>query len=440
MMLLALVAVMVATTRVLAAPSSGRPCRNSTITQSHRNFLYVTNWGIYGAGYNPDNIPLKDVSHVLYAFADIRPNGTVVSSDPWADTGKPFGNDSTKEPGRNAYGLVKQLYLKKMANRNMKVILSIGGSNWSPKFASVAANDACRANFVSSAVNLVADWLMLIWKGMDGVDLNWEYPNTNETNTNCVKMLTDLRKGLDDYSTMHANGYHFTLSFPAPAGPQNYRAFNFRAMDKSLDFWSLMAFDFAGPWENTTGHQANVYRSRLYPLSTKASIERAVEDYINGGVAPGKINLGMPLYGRAFSNTQGLGKPYHGQPNGSLGQSGIWLYKDLPRPGAKVFWDNVAKATYSYDNTTRQLVSFDNMKSAKYKQGYIKKKGLGGAMFWEASGDKPGRQSIVHITATGMGRLEISKNLLSYPISQYANIRNGMKCNVTSFSPTKRIP
>ncbi|OHW89580.1 chitinase 1 [Colletotrichum incanum] len=434
MMLLTLVAVVVAIMRVLAAPLSERPCGNSTTKRSHRNLLYVTNWGIYGAGYSPDNIQSKDISHVLYAFADIRPNGTVVSSDPWADTGKPFGNDIIQEPGRNAYGLVKQLYLKKMANRNMKVILYIGGSNWSPKFAPVASNDARRANFVSSAIKLVTDW------GMDGVDLNWEYPNTNETNTNCVKMLTDLRKGLDDYSAMHANGYHFTLSFPAPAEPQNYRPFNFKAMDKPLDFWSLMAFDFAGSWENTTGHQANVYRSRSKPLSTKASIERAVEDCINGGVAPWKINLGMPLYGRAFSNTHGLGKPYHGQPNGSLDQPGIWLYKDLPRPGANVYWDNAAKATYSYNNFTRQLVSFDDMKNAKYKQGYIKKKGLGGAMFWEATGDKSGRQSLVHSMATSMGRLEKSKNLLSYPISQYDNIRDGMKSNVTSCLRAKRIP
>ncbi|WQF82171.1 Putative glycoside hydrolase family 18, catalytic domain, glycosyl hydrolase family 18 (GH18) active [Colletotrichum destructivum] len=432
MLLLALVAVFVTVTRVVAVAPSGRSCGNSTVKQGHRNILYVTNWGIYGAGYNPDDIPVEEISHVLYAFADILPNGTVASSDPWADTGKPFGNDSTNEPGNNAYGLVKQLYLKKMANRNMKVILSIGGYTFSPKFAPVAADDARRANFVSSAVKLVADW------GMDGIDLDWEYPNTTETNINCVKMLTELRKGLDDYSAKHAEGYHFALGFAAPAGPQNYRAFNLKAMDESLDFWSLMAFDFAGPWDNTTGHQSNVFGNKANPMSTKASIERAIKDYANGGVAPGKINLGMPLYGRAFSKTRGLGEPYCGVPNGTLGQPGILLYKDLPRPRSKVHFDNEAKATYSYDNTTGELVSFDNMKSAKYKQAYIKKKKLGGAMFWEATGDKIGRESLVRKMAAGLGGLEKSPNLLSYPVSQYDNIRNGMKSNLTSIPETNR--
>ncbi|KAF6817743.1 class v chitinase 1 [Colletotrichum sojae] len=457
MRLLTFLTWLAAATLVLAVPlveharcstSNGKPCpsptrgkppggrRNSTSVTAHmkkgqhRNVLYVTNWSIYGAKYNPDDIPIDKVTHILYAFADILPNGTVVSSDPFADTGKPFPKDNPSEPGHNAYGLVKQLYMKKMANPYMKVILSIGGYNWSPKFVPVAADDKLRANFVSSAVKLVAD------HGFDGLDVDWEYPNTTETNANCVKLLAELRTGLDDYSKKHAGGYHFTLGFAAPAGPQNYAAFDHRAMDRSLDFWSLMAFDFAGPWENTTGHQSNVYVSKKNPLSTRASIEKALADYNRAGVASRKINLGMPLYGRAFENTQGLGKSYRGLPNGTLGQAGIWLYKELPRPGATVMWDNVAKATYSYDNATRELVSYDDLKSALYKQGYIKNKKLGGAMFWEASGDRPGEQSIVRNMADWMGKLEKSRNLLSYPISQYDNIRNNMQSSNATTNST----
>ncbi|CRK39895.1 hypothetical protein BN1708_020660, partial [Verticillium longisporum] len=61
----------------------------------------------------------------------------------------------------------------------------------------------------------------------------------------CVILLQELRQALDEYSAKHANGYHFLLTFAAPAGPQNYGAFDFAAMDKSLDYWSLMAYDFA---------------------------------------------------------------------------------------------------------------------------------------------------------------------------------------------------
>ncbi|KAH0439683.1 chitinase 1 [Colletotrichum camelliae] len=412
--------------------NASHPTNGSTPANGqHRNLLYVTNWSIYGAGYNPDDIPIDKITHVLYAFADIQANGTVVSSDPWADTGKSFGKDKTSEPGNNAYGLVKQLYMKKMANRQLKVIMSIGGYNWSPKFAPVIANEKLRANFVASSVKMVADF------GLDGLDVDYEYPNTTETSANTVKLLSELRTGLDQYSAKYANGYHFTLGFAAPAGPQNYAKLDFKGMDKSLDFWSLMAFDFAGAWENTTGHQSNVFTSKKTPLSTRASIDKAVKDYTKAGIPARKINLGMPLYGRAFNNTKGMGQSYRGLPNGTLAQPGIFVYKDLPRPGARVVWDSVVKATYSYDNRTQQLVSYDDLKSALYKQEYIKKKKLGGAMFWEASGDKMGDESIVRNMADWMGKLDRSRNLISYPVSKYDNIRNNMKGSNTTSNTAK---
>lgn len=58
----------------------------------------------------------------------------------------------------------------------------------------------------------------------------------------------------------------------------------------------------------------------------------------------------------------------------------------------------------------------------------MKQKGLGGAVFWEASGDRKGDQSLVGTVARGVGLdvLDKSTNLLAYPVSQYDNIRNGM--------------
>ncbi|KAM0282486.1 hypothetical protein ACHAQH_003000 [Verticillium albo-atrum] len=388
-------------------------------SQGLRNLLYVTNWGIYGANYQPDQIPADKITHINYAFADIQPDGTVISSDAWADTQIAFAGDNTTEPGTNAYGMIKQIYKKKQANRGLKVLLSIGGWTYSPKFAPVAADETKRARFVSSAVKLIADW------GMDGIDVDWEYPNTPEMNKHCVLLFRELRHALDAYSSKHANGYHFLLTFAAPAGPDNYEAFDMPAMDKQLDYWSLMGYDFAGSWDNTTGHGSNIFTNPANPLATKYSLNQAIRDYFKGGVAPSRFNLGIPLYGRGFNNTQGLGKPYSGIPVGSLGEVGTWVYKDLPRPGAKVYFDPVAQATYSYDEKTKQLVTFDDLNSVSHKVDYLKSLGLGGAMFWEAAGDKTGDQSIVSFVAKSLG-LETSQNLLSYPVSQYDNIRNNL--------------
>lgn len=49
------------------------------------NVGYVVNWGIYARAYRPQQLPARSLSHILYAFANVTPEGTVTLSDAWAD-------------------------------------------------------------------------------------------------------------------------------------------------------------------------------------------------------------------------------------------------------------------------------------------------------------------------------------------------------------------
>lgn len=105
----------------------------------------------------------------------------------------------------------------------------------------------------------------------------------------------------------------------------------------------------------------------------------------------------------------------------------------LPKPNAQVFNDSQAIASWSYDAASRTMISYDTPQVASQKVEYIKNTGLGGAMWWETSGDHPGSSpdSLINITVQGLGgyegkHMEKSENCLEYPQSKYDNLKAGM--------------
>ena len=184
------------------------------------------------------------------------------------------------------------------------------------------------------------------------------------------------------------------LSLACPAGLKHYEKLHIQAMDKYLDFWNLMAYDYSGSWDTIAAHQANLYPSRSDLNSTPFATSTAVEYYTSHGVSPSKLVLGMPLYGRSFLATDGPGKPFNGTDKGSF-EKGVWDFKALPQDGAKEIVDKAIGASWSYDAGKRVMISYDTKEVAKMKVKFIQDEHLGGAMWWESSGDKAGDEGII---------------------------------------------
>lgn len=301
----------------------------------------------------------------------------------------------------------------------MKVMLSIGGWTWSTNFPAAASTAATRKTFAQSAVGFLKDW------GFDGIDIDWEYPADATEAENMILLLQAVRDELDSYAAQYAKGHHFLLSIAAPAGPDNYNKLKLAELGKVLDYVNLMAYDFAGSWSDYSGHDANLYANPQNLNATPFNTQDAVDAYIKGGVPANKIVLGMPIYGRSFQKTEGIGKPYTGVGAGSW-EDGVWDYKALPKAGATVQCDDTAKGCYSYDSSTQELISFDTPAMISTKVDWLKGKGLGGSMFWEASADKKGTDSLISTSHNGLGSQDSAQNYLDYPNSVYDNIKNGM--------------
>lgn len=88
----------------------------------------------------------------------------------------------------------------------MKVLLSIGGWTYSPKFHPVVVNPALRSKFVASSIRLLEDY------GLDGLDIDYEYPQNDEQARGYVELLKELRHGLDAHAQRKGANYKFLLT------------------------------------------------------------------------------------------------------------------------------------------------------------------------------------------------------------------------------------
>ena len=378
---------------------------------------------IYGRQHFVTDLPSEKLTKVTYAFANVNSTtGEVYLSDEWADVQFNYPGDVASN-GTQLFGNFNQLYKLKQQNRNLKTVLSVGGWSYRENFKTALATNATRRRFAESSLQLIADL------GLDGFDIDWEYPEDTTDAANLIETVKLCRTLYDEYSSKYANGYRFNLDISAPAGPLRYTVLPIAAMDPYIDDWQLMAFDYMGPgFSNITGHLSNIYASKSNPVTTDFNTAQAIDYYKSQVSSSRKIILGMPLYGRSFANTNGLGQRFNGSGDGTW-EAGVLDYKALPPNGSTVYTNKKVVASWSYDNKTRQLVSFDTPEVQRLKAKYLEREKLGGAWWWDSSSDRTDDKSLVGTVSKALGgtkRLQQNVNNLYYPLSKYDNIRGAV--------------
>ena len=378
-----------ATTTPTPAPTASTP--GGTATLGDRKVVgYFTAWSTYARNYQVTDIPGNKVSHINYAFANVA-NGKCVLGDSYADIDKAFAGD-TWDTGV-LRGNFNQLIKLRDKNPNLKTLISIGGWTWSANFSAAAATDASRKAFASSCVDFMKQYKF------DGVDIDWEYPvsgglqsGSPADKANYTALLQEFRNQLNAKETADSRDYLLTIA--APAGPSIINNLEPAKIAVATDWINLMSYDYHGGWDATTGHNAPLAQGAADPSPTGWSVSETVDAYLAAGVPAGKLVVGVPFYGRGWTTTgtanAGLFQAGTGASVGTW-ESGVFDYSDIAKnylPTMTRYWDADAKVPYLYDPARKLFISYDDPESIAAKAAYINSKGLGGAMFWEFSGDR----------------------------------------------------
>ncbi|MBA3927730.1 glycosyl hydrolase family 18 protein [Listeria rustica] len=396
----------------------------------YRNVMYYGDWSIGESEgkFYPKDIPADKLTHLNFAFMDFDSAGNLEFTDKDAAVSAAVGQKAAMG------GILNALQDLRAANPNLKIGVSLGGWTKSGDFSVMAANDASRANFVKNVLKFVK------YTNMNFVDVDWEYPNSPRDGDlldskedegtpnagpadkeNYVKLLQDLRTGLDAQGKELNQKYELSVALPASQWTMS-QGIDVEKVFEIVDFGNMMTYDMHGSWDGVTGHQTALYDNPSDPYAHYGLSIDSVAKYLKGkGVPSEKIVVGAAFYTRGW-NTVAEGadasKPGLFQPaertnknadgstsNGANNEKplvagdggvagGIWAYRSLDTlkamtPGLTEYWDDVAKAPYMYSRETGAFFTYDNARSLAAKANYVKANNLGGMISWMQSQDKP---------------------------------------------------
>ncbi|MDY8137996.1 Ig-like domain-containing protein [Aquimarina sp. 2201CG5-10] len=342
--------------------------------------------------------PLQHINEAAKQRAEAQGFQVELNANTWSHPGwglsGPLPLPLHKEDG--APGLLELAHQK-----GVKVMASIGGWSMCKHFPEMAADPVKRARFIE-------DCKKLINMGFDGIDLDWEYPGPyagmNFTGTqadfaNFENLVQEIRNAI---------GPTKLITAAMSADPRKLQDFNWSQLANTMDYFNMMTYDFNGGWSNIAGHNAPVY-----PYDGAEAPDFNWQSTLNAllakGVPPGKINFGIPFYGRgvvtdgaAALNAPTVKRNVTIQPDGPVSTSADYtnwpqeVYDGTPNhffikqktgtgSGWTRHWDNQAQVPYMTNGNF--FLSYDDEESIGIKAQYINDNNLAGTIVWTVYGD-----------------------------------------------------
>lgn len=194
---------------------------------------YFTNWSQHrqGLGYfTPANIDPSLCTHLYYAFAtiDIR-------------TRSPSPLEPNDLNIATSSGMYEEFNRLKMKNRRLKTLLSLGGATVnSTQFRIVLETDRSRREFIRTTMRYLRKY------EFDGLDLDWEYPETENDRQLFSSIIREYRLAFQQEASRYNRTRLLLTAAVAAYRPKIEAAYEIRELATYLDYINLMSYDYHG--------------------------------------------------------------------------------------------------------------------------------------------------------------------------------------------------
>ncbi len=347
----------------------------------------------YVAGFRDfdfSKIDASKLTHINYAFANII-DGRVM-----------FDSERIDNTEMNSADIVKLNDLKKI-NPDLKILVSVGGWGWSDNFSDVALTDSSRTRFAMSAADFILRY------GIDGIDIDWEYPNLPgagntfrpEDVSNFTLLLKCVREHIDSLALSEGRREKYLLTI-ATGGDSAYVAnTDLGEVAMFTDFINIMSYDLHNGLTWQAGHHTNLHLSE-YDEPWGDATERAVRMHLEEGVPAAKINLGIPFYGRLWRGVEPVNNGLYRDAATTGGSISYTDILDAAASGKFIrIYDSSAAAPFLWNEKDSLFISYDDKVSLMAKMKYVRDNKLGGVMFWEYSEDPD--EKLLSVIVEGLG-------------------------------------
>jgi GH18 family chitinase len=263
-----------------------------------------------------DLIPYDKLTHINYSFLIPNADGTFATLN-------------------NAWKL--ESIVESAHSQNVRVSVAVGGWGWDEQFEQMAADSESRTSFVKNLKDIVDQY------ELDGVDIDWEYPDPGDSAQNYLALMKELRAALPDKLISTA-----VISYGDETGlgiPDETFAI--------VDYVNVMTYD------------GEIHASMQ-------EFEEGLNYWSARGLPKEKMNIGAPFYSRpgeiSFAKLVQV-DPSAAQVDSFEYNGAVQMYNGIPtiqaktrlamqKTGGIMFWalDHDAQGEFSLVNAIYQIV------------------------------------------------------------------------------------